>query len=237
MERDRKRTAQTLERLRRGRQTTLPTAEAPQRSPAGPPVAGLERLLRSSLGKDAWADYHLVGPVSEQQLREDTAMWFPEAPEYVERVALLRDERPDLFPGSPVTGQDLLGRLQRSRLLQRAVDEARAFVEAAERTLRVERADLIVLADLHVAELDAQMQRPLVPEDRRQDLERAAAFPLKVWRARVERIQAVRRDNERKQNALEGARGGWSPDSDEGEVPGPIVRPPPPPAGRRRRPR
>src|SRR5690348_15190396 len=108
MDNDRNRSAVGLDRMRRGFQTTLPTApgQAP-REMAGPPADPLEQLLRQHLSKEAWAQYSLTGVISEDQLRQDGAAWFDQAAEYINRVAILRDERADLFPDSPCTGDDM----------------------------------------------------------------------------------------------------------------------------------
>lgn len=206
MSNDRRENAAGLDRMRRGFQTTLPTATTEGRAMAGPPADPLEEMLRQSLSKEAYLRYQFTGVISDEQVLRDASAWFAEADEYISRVAILRDERKDLFPESPCSGDDMRARLRRIQALERVRDEAQALTAAAERSLKVERADAVALADMHVEDLDYRSRRPMIAEKDRADILRAADFALKIWNARNARIQATRRDNERAQLELDRAR-------------------------------
>lgn len=166
----------------------------PKRPPEGPPAEPVKKWVVVLMSTDT-GEWKPVGFVTETQLREDIAQWFAEAPNYIERVATVMDALPGRFKDFPYTSRDLRARLGRIGALGEFVDTGLQIIDLGATSLYVERADAVRMADMVMADLDADIGRPFLDSNTRDLLLRASELPMKIWRDRQAQIQNTKQQN------------------------------------------
>ncbi|MCS6912654.1 MAG: hypothetical protein NZ890_05390, partial [Myxococcota bacterium] len=182
--------------------TTLPVALAgdqgpddPRRAPSGPPRQGLEQLVHFCLLEVPKMGLHLTA-VPAEQLARVRADRFEGAAEYIGRIIHMMQRGGAVLPQVPFSAQDLEARLRRCQVLDELEVILGELRELVLQSAHLEWSDLLKMADFLMKDVEAQMERPSVPEALRRQLATLAAVPLETWRSWLRARRQRQVDNE-----------------------------------------
>jgi|HubBroStandDraft_1064217.scaffolds.fasta_scaffold204832_3 hypothetical protein len=101
------------------------------------------------------------------------------------------------FQALPFTGDDLLTRLVRVKLLAVVSEMLGGLCTSVKNTLLVEQANLMRMADVVMTEVEMTLGRPTLDPKSRQTLDEMSALPMNIWQKWLDRLQTTQKNNEK----------------------------------------